>query len=143
MVHIRIWAGNLGQESMDFRNILLAMYSHFLKLHKIDFKVVESKEDKRTIFIESDHADVLKYLQNENGIHRLVRISPFDSEKRRHTSFVGVVVYSEDNIPSTLPDDPVRSYILDPYKAITIMGTTLTEEVEKVFEGHLDLIGIK
>lgn len=82
-------------------------------------------------------------LSHEAGVHRLVRVSPFDEQRRRHTCFAQVYVDGDDGLGGAAPGlgSQVRSYILDPYKLCKDhrLGTE-TEEVERVLAGELDLI---
>jgi peptide chain release factor 2 len=94
-----ISAGAGGTESQDWANMLLRMYLRFcerehLKVQTIDYQPGEEAGIKSaTLLIKGKNSYGL--LKNEHGIHRLVRISPFDSNKRRHTSFAGVFVIPE------------------------------------------------
>lgn len=141
MINIELFPGAGGQESTDFKNILIKMYSNFLKHKNIKFHIFEPEYNKRITIIECEDSNVFKLLYNESGIHRLVRISPFDEQKRRYSSFVSVQVYNTENKLEE-KDNPVRSYILDPYKAVTALGSELTDKVEDVLNGKLELLGI-
>lgn len=109
---IDIHPGAGGTEAMDWANMLYRMYSryaenHHFKLSIIDFQYGEEAGLKSaTIKISGEHAYGL--LKGEKGVHRLVRISPFDANKRRHTSFASVNVIPEfdDDIEVEInPDD--------------------------------------
>ena len=95
MLEINPGAG--GTESNDWASILLRMYimwgeSHGYKVKEINYQAGEVAGIKAaTLEFEGDFA--YGYLKSENGVHRLVRISPFDSGGRRHTSFASVYVY--------------------------------------------------
>jgi len=94
---LQITAGAGGTESCDWAQMLLRMYLMYAE--KNDFKVRELNYQEGdtagiktvTIEIEGDYA--FGWLKGENGVHRLVRISPFDSNAKRHTSFASVYVY--------------------------------------------------
>ena len=98
---IKIHSGAGGTEACDWAGMLQRMYQMFAE--KMDFKcVVTDKIDgdgagvkSVTMRIEGDNA--YGYLKSEMGVHRLVRISPFDSNKRRHTSFASIEVMPELN----------------------------------------------
>lgn len=96
---LSINAGAGGTESQDWSEMLLRMYVRFCEREKLtctvlDYQVGEGAGIKSgTLYIKGRNAYGL--LKNEQGIHRLVRISPFDSNKRRHTSFAGVYVTPE------------------------------------------------
>lgn len=96
---LNINSGAGGTESQDWAEILLRMYVRFCEREKfscaiLDYQVGEGAGLKSaTLYIKGRNAYGL--LKNEQGIHRLVRISPFDANKRRHTSFAGVFVTPE------------------------------------------------
>jgi peptide chain release factor 2 len=117
---VQITAGAGGTESCDWASMLLRMYVMYAE--KSGYKVKElSRNDgdvagikQVTLEIEGDFA--LGMLKGENGVHRLVRISPYDSNARRHTSFVSVYVYPlvDDSIeieinPADISWDTFRS----------------------------------
>lgn len=86
---LNIYSGAGGRDAVDFRDMLLKMYFKYSQKNK--WKVEYLDED--TLKIKGDAA--FERLKNETGVHRLVRISPFDSKKLRHTSFVLVEVLPE------------------------------------------------
>lgn len=94
---IQITAGAGGTESCDWAEMLMRMYMMWAeksgyKIKELNFQKGEAAGIKTvTLEIEGDFA--FGYLKGENGVHRLVRISPFDSNAKRHTSFVSVYVY--------------------------------------------------
>ncbi len=113
--YLRIQAGAGGTEACDWAGILMRMYTRWGERHSFTVEMVdELRNDEAgiqsaTLRIVGDYA--YGYLQSESGIHRLVRISPFDSNARRHTSFAAVDVTPE--IDGTIeidirPDDLVR-----------------------------------
>lgn len=99
--YLEIHPGAGGTESCDWASMLLRMYERFLDKNNYQYKIVDKQDGEEagiksvTLFIEGDYA--YGYLKNEKGVHRLVRISPFDSNKRRHTSFASVNVTPEFN----------------------------------------------
>jgi len=96
---LTIHAGAGGTESCDWAEMLLRMYSRWMERtglgsETVDIQVGDEAGIKSaTLRVTGDHA--YGYLRNEIGVHRLVRISPFDSNKRRHTSFASVDVVPE------------------------------------------------
>jgi len=104
---LSINAGAGGTESCDWVGMLLRMYSRWAEARGYSFKTIDILEGEEagikniTALIEGDFA--YGYLKAERGVHRLVRISPFDSNKRRHTSFASV-----DVIPQIEGDTEVK-----------------------------------
>jgi peptide chain release factor 2 len=96
---LNINAGAGGTESQDWANMLLRMYLRFCEREGFDAEILDLQQGETagiksaTIFVKGKHAYGL--LKAEQGIHRLVRISPFDANKRRHTSFAGITVTPE------------------------------------------------
>jgi peptide chain release factor 2 len=92
MVH----SGAGGLDAQDWAGMLYRMYTRWAEEHKYNIKLIDELPDQEagiksvTISISGDYA--YGYLKGEQGVHRLVRISPFDSAKRRHTSFASVEV---------------------------------------------------
>jgi len=96
---LSINAGAGGTESQDWAEMLLRMYLRFCERQKLSASIVDYQKGEEagikstTLLIKGKKA--FGFLKSEKGIHRLVRISPFDSNKRRHTSFAGVAVIPE------------------------------------------------
>jgi peptide chain release factor 2 len=101
---IQITAGAGGTESCDWASMLMRMYMMWAQ--KKGYKISELNFQEgdvagvKTVSLEFEGEFAFGYLKGENGVHRLVRISPFDSNAKRHTSFVSVYVYPlvDDNI---------------------------------------------
>ena len=97
--YLTIHAGAGGTEACDWVSMLLRMYTRWCEAHKMQAKIIDYLDGEEagyksaTICIIGDCA--YGYLKAERGVHRLVRISPFDSNKRRHTSFASVDVTAE------------------------------------------------
>jgi len=111
---LTIHAGAGGTESCDWADLLLRMYTRWmerrgLKTETVDIQIGDEAGIKSvTLRVSGDHP--YGYLKNEIGVHRLVRISPFDSAKRRHTSFASVDVVPEvDDIPIEINEDDLRT----------------------------------
>ena len=117
---LSINAGAGGTESCDWAEMLLRMYTRWAEdrgfgVSEIDTTVGEEAGIKNaTIIIKGDYA--YGHLKSEIGVHRLVRISPFDSNKRRHTSFASVDVIPEvsDDIQVEIRDSDLK---IDTYRA--------------------------
>ncbi len=96
---VEVHAGSGGTESMDFASMLLRMYLRWADNKKFKANIIaynageEAGVKSVTFTVSGDYA--YGYLKAESGVHRLVRISPFDANKRRHTSFASVFVYPE------------------------------------------------
>ncbi|MCR4819039.1 MAG: peptide chain release factor 2 [Fretibacterium sp.] len=100
---LTVHAGSGGLDSQDWAEMLLRMYLRYAEREGLRATVLEATNDEEagiksaTVMMEGDHA--YGFLKAERGVHRLVRISPFDSAHRRHTSFASVLVSPE------FPDD--------------------------------------
>lgn len=111
---INIHPGAGGTESQDWAEMLLRMFTRYLekKGYKPDLIDIQEGEQagikNATLYIKGEKS--FGYLKSESGVHRLVRISPFDSNKRRHTSFASVYVTPEldDDIDIQVDDKDLR-----------------------------------
>lgn len=94
---LQITAGAGGTESCDWAAMLMRMYLMWAERHGYKIRELNYQEGDvagvKTVTLEIDGEFSFGYLKGENGVHRLVRISPFDSNAKRHTSFVSVYVY--------------------------------------------------
>lgn len=94
---LQITAGAGGTESCDWASMLLRMYMMWADRKGFKVKTLNLQDGDvagiKTVSIEIDGEYAFGYLRGENGVHRLVRISPFDSNAKRHTSFASVYVY--------------------------------------------------
>ncbi len=117
---LTLHAGAGGTESCDWANMLLRMYSRYAEEQGFECTIMELQAGdeagikRATIQISGTYA--YGYMRAERGVHRLVRISPFDSNKRRHTSFVAVDVVAEltDDIDVEINDGDLR---VDTYRS--------------------------
>ena len=109
---LMIHSGSGGLDSQDWAGMLLRMYLRYCEREGFRAKVIEAATDdgegikNATVMIEGDYA--YGFLKAERGVHRLVRISPFDSAHRRHTSFASVLVspeFSDDVDIEIRPED--------------------------------------
>ena len=109
-----------GTESNDWANMILRMYERFFEKNNYDYEIISSQEGEEvgikgcTLLVKGNYA--FGYLKGETGVHRLVRISPFDSNSRRHTSFASVLVTPEikNNIDIEIKDSDLR---IDVYRS--------------------------
>ena len=105
---IQITAGAGGTESCDWASMLMRMYVMWAQKH--GYKITEQDFQEgdvagvKTVTLQFDGDFSYGYLKGENGVHRLVRISPFDANAKRHTSFASVYVYP-------LVDDTIEIYV--------------------------------
>lgn len=94
---LQITAGAGGTESCDWASMLLRMYIMWGEKNGFKIKELNYQDGEvagiKTVTLEFDGDFAFGYLKGENGVHRLVRISPFDSNAKRHTSFASVYVY--------------------------------------------------
>jgi peptide chain release factor 2 len=113
--YLEVHAGAGGTESQDWASMLLRMYVRWGEQHgfKVDYIEETSGEEAgiKSATIEVKGHNAYGWLKTENGVHRLVRISPFDSNARRHTSFASVTVYPvvDDRIHIDIKEADVRT----------------------------------
>ena len=117
---IEVHAGAGGTEAQDWALMLTRMYSRWSEARGFKIQLIEESAGEEagiksvTMRIEGENA--YGWMKTESGVHRLVRISPFDSSARRHTSFASVWVYPvvDDNIEVEIEDKDLR---IDTYRA--------------------------
>ncbi|MGF1462978.1 MAG: peptide chain release factor 2 [Maricaulaceae bacterium] len=118
--YLEVHAGAGGTESQDWASMLLRMYARWAQAHDHKVEYIEEHAGEEaglksaTILVKGENA--YGWLKTESGVHRLVRISPFDSNARRHTSFSSVWVYPliDDTIEIDINESDVR---VDTYRA--------------------------
>lgn len=109
-----IFSGAGGDDAEDFSRILLEMYMKFFQKQGWDITVLHQNENNhggyRNITVEINGKDVYGTLKNESGVHRLVRISPFNAKKMRHTSFslVEVIPKFQKITDFEIPENELR-----------------------------------
>jgi len=117
---LSIHPGAGGTESQDWAEMLLRMYLRFGERKKFKVQIVELMAGEeagiKSVTVKFGGEYAYGYLKQEIGVHRLVRISPFDANKRRHTSFAAVFVYPEvdDSIEIEIDPNDLR---IDTYRA--------------------------
>ena len=93
---LEIHPGAGGTESCDWANMLYRMYTRWCEKHNYKYEIIDEQKGEeagiKSVSMIIYGMNVYGYLKNEKGVHRLVRISPFDSNARRHTSFASVDV---------------------------------------------------
>ncbi len=116
---LTVHAGAGGTEACDWTQMLYRMYSRWAERHDFSITIADELEAEgglKSITIQIDGPYAFGYLKGESGIHRLVRISPFDSNARRHTSFSSVYVFPvlDDSIEVDIRPEDLR---VDTYRA--------------------------
>jgi peptide chain release factor 2 len=137
---VQVHPGAGGTESQDWAQMLLRMYlrwaeRHHYKTHMLDLQPGEEAGIKDATF-EVNGPYAYGYLRAEAGIHRLVRISPFDANKRRHTSFASVSVFPdiEGEIDIAINENDLR---IDTYRASSAGGQHVNKTSSAVRITHL------
>ena len=118
--YIEVHAGAGGTESQDWAGMLRRMYARWANAHEMKVEEIEEHAGEEagiksaTLLVKGENA--YGWLKSESGVHRLVRISPFDSNARRHTSFASVWIYPviDDTIDIDIAEKDVRT---DTYRA--------------------------
>ena len=111
---VSIQAGAGGVDSADFAEMLFRMYSMWVRSEKLEIEILDERRAEEaglqaiTFRVSGRHA--FGYMKVENGVHRLVRISPFDNAHKRHTSFVNIGVIPEipANLEVEINEDDIR-----------------------------------
>lgn len=137
---VTVHPGAGGTESQDWAEMLFRMYNRWaeannFKITLIDYQAGDEAGLKSaTLSIEGEYA--YGYLKSESGVHRLVRISPFDANNRRHTSFVSIHVYPEvdDTIKVDIDDADLR---IDTYRASGAGGQHVNKTSSAVRITHI------
>ncbi len=112
--YLEVHAGAGGTESQDWASMLLRMYTRWAEQHKFKIALVEQSDGEtagiKSATIEVKGKNAYGWLKTENGVHRLVRISPYDANARRHTSFSSITVYPvvDDDIKIEIDKSQVR-----------------------------------
>ncbi|MFA7515030.1 MAG: peptide chain release factor 2 [Bacilli bacterium] len=137
---IEIHSGAGGTESCDWANMLYRMYGRWgesknLKVEEIDYQAGEEVGLKRGVLLIKGH-NAYGYLKGEKGIHRLVRISPFDASRRRHTSFASVDIIPEfdDDIDIKINESDLK---IDEFKSGGAGGQSVNTTDSAVRITHL------
>jgi peptide chain release factor 2 len=113
--YLEVHAGAGGTESQDWADMLMRMYTRWAEQHGYKVEWIEETSGEEaglksaTILVKGRNA--FGWLKSEDGVHRLVRISPFDSNARRHTSFASINVYPviDDRIVVNIKEEDVRT----------------------------------
>jgi peptide chain release factor 2 len=138
--YIEIHAGAGGTESQDWAEMLFRMYTRWAERRGYKLQLIEENEGEgagiksATLLVKGENA--YGWLKTEAGVHRLVRISPFDSNARRHTSFSSVTVYPviDQSIEIDIAEKDVR---IDVYRASGAGGQHVNKTESAVRITHL------
>jgi len=137
---LTIHSGAGGTESQDWAQMLMRMYLRWAERHGYQAQIVDMQPGEEagiknaTVTISGDYA--YGYLRSEAGVHRLVRISPFDTNKRRHTSFASVIVSPEieDDVPVDIREEDIK---MDTFRASGAGGQHVNKTSSAVRLTHL------
>jgi peptide chain release factor 2 len=137
---LEIHAGAGGTESQDWAEMLLRMYTRWAEAHGFKLEWIEESPGEeaglKSVSVKVVGANAYGWLKTESGVHRLVRISPFDSQARRHTSFASVWVYPvvDESIEVDIQDKDVR---VDTYRASGAGGQHVNKTDSAIRLTHL------
>jgi peptide chain release factor 2 len=136
---LNIHSGAGGTESQDWSQMLMRMYMRWFENRGFQFDIIDDEPGEEagiksvTFEIKSDYA--YGYLKSEIGVHRLVRISPFDSNSRRHTSFAAVSVYPIiEDVEYNIDEKDIK---VDTYRASGAGGQHINKTDSAVRMTHL------
>ncbi|HEY5280264.1 MAG TPA: peptide chain release factor 2 [Pseudolabrys sp.] len=116
--YLEVHAGAGGTESQDWASMLMRMYVRWAEQHGYKVDWLEESEGEgagiKSATVQIKGHNAYGWLKSENGVHRLVRISPFDANARRHTSFASVVVFPvvDDRIKIDIDEKDVRTDVM-------------------------------
>jgi peptide chain release factor 2 len=137
---VTIHPGAGGTESQDWAEMLLRMYVRWGEQHRFEVELLDRLEGEeagiKSVTLEIRGQYAYGYLKAERGVHRLVRISPFDSQGRRHTSFASVFVYPvvDDTIEIDVRDEDIE---MEVYRASGAGGQHVNKTSSAVRLRHL------
>lgn len=137
---LTIHSGAGGTEACDWAAMLLRMYLRWIENRGFAYQMMDllpgEEAGVKSAVVEVKGEYAYGYLKAESGVHRLVRISPFDANKRRHTSFASVFIYPEieDNIQVEIKDEELR---IDTYRASGAGGQHVNKVSSAVRITHL------
>lgn len=137
---LEVHAGSGGTEAQDWAEMLLRMYTRWAEAHQYKVEYVEEAEGDvaglKSATVKISGHNAYGWLKSETGVHRLVRISPFDSNARRHTSFASVGVYPDidDEIRIEINESDCR---VDTYRASGAGGQHINKTDSAVRITHI------
>lgn len=117
---LSIHSGAGGTEAQDWAEMLLRMYTRWISSKNYSYEITDYNQDTeggiKSVSLKVKGMNAYGFLKSEKGVHRLVRISPFDQQKRRHTSFASVDVFPEIKESSEITIDD-KDLKIDTYRA--------------------------
>ena len=137
---LEVHSGSGGTEAQDWAEMLLRMYTRWAEAHQYKIEYIEEAEGDvaglKSATIKIIGHNAYGWLKSESGVHRLVRISPFDSNARRHTSFASVGVYPDidDTINIEINESDCR---IDTYRASGAGGQHINKTDSAVRITHI------
>lgn len=138
--YLEVHAGSGGTEAMDWAQMLLRMYERWAENHHYKVEIIEETEGDvaglKSATIKICGKNAYGWLKSESGVHRLVRISPFDSNARRHTSFASVSVYPDIDDTVQIEINPADCRI-DTYRASGAGGQHINKTDSAVRITHI------
>ena len=138
--YLEVHAGSGGTEAMDWAQMLLRMYERWAENHHYKEEIIEETEGDvaglKSATIKICGKNAYGWLKSESGVHRLVRISPFDSNARRHTSFASVGVYPDIDDTVQIEINPADCRI-DTYRASGAGGQHINKTDSAVRITHI------
>ena len=138
--YLEIHSGAGGTEACDWASMLYEMYKKFFEKNNFTFEELDisfgEEAGIKSVFVKVSGDNLYGLLKNENGIHRLVRISPFDAGRRRHTSFASVSVVPEfgNNIDIEIKESDLK---IDVYHSSGAGGQSVNTSNSAVRITHL------
>src|SRR5574344_320405 len=112
---LELHPGAGGTESCDWANMLLRMYTRWCEKHNYKYEIINYEDGEeaglKSVSVLIHGINIYGYLKTEKGVHRLIRISPFDSNSRRHTSFASVditPIFKDNDIDIVINPDDIR-----------------------------------
>ena len=138
--YLEIHPGAGGTEAQDWASIMLRMYTRWAESHGYKLEWLEESAGEeagiKSVTLRVNGTDAYGWLKTESGVHRLVRISPFDSSARRHTSFASVWIYPviDENIKVEVEEKDLR---IDTYRASGAGGQHVNKTDSAIRITHL------
>ena len=138
--YLEVHAGSGGTEAQDWAEMLLRMYTRWAESHNYKVEYIEETEGDvagiKSVTIKISGHNAYGWLKSETGVHRLVRISPFDSAGRRHTSFASIGVYPviDDEIEININEADCR---IDTYRSSVAGGQHINKTDSAVRITHI------